>query len=62
MPTGHGDFFRKGKALFYVFHTHNGPDKVGPRKTAVVKLRFQKTKNDIDHLEIDASSFSFLVQ
>lgn len=58
--TGHGDFFRRGKDLFYVFHTHNGADKVSPRKAALVKLRFQKTKNNIDHLEIDASGFRFL--
>jgi beta-xylosidase len=58
--TGHGDFFQKGKNLFYVFHTHSSAEKVGPRKTALVKLRFVKTKNDIDHLEIDPSSFRYL--
>jgi beta-xylosidase len=58
--TGHGDFFRRGKDLFYVFHTHHSADKVGPRKTALVKLRFAKTKNNIDHLEIDDSGFRFL--
>lgn len=60
--TGHGDFFRKGRDLYYVFHTHNSAGKVGPRKTALVKLRFAKSKNDIDHLEADPSSFRFLYQ
>lgn len=60
--TGHGDFFQEGKSLFYVFHTHNSVEKAGPRKTALVKLRFVKTKNDVDHLEADPSSFRFLYQ
>ncbi|MDQ3278489.1 MAG: glycoside hydrolase family 43 protein [Bacteroidota bacterium] len=57
---GHGDFFKKGNDLYYVFHTHNAVDKVGPRKTAVVKMRFVKAKHDIDKLEADVSSFHFL--
>jgi beta-xylosidase len=60
--TGHGDFFRKGKDLYYVFHTHNAVDKVGPRKTALIKMKIVKTKNDIDRLEIDSSAFRFLYQ
>lgn len=59
---GHGDFFRKGKDLLYVLHTHNAAVKVGPRKTALVKLRFVKTKNSIDRLEMEPSSFQFLYQ
>lgn len=60
--TGHGDFFRKGKELYYVFHTHYSKEKVGPRKTALVRFRFAKTKNDIDRLEVVPSSFRFLSQ
>ena len=58
--TGHGDFFKKGKKLFYVLHTHNSNKKVGPRKTALVEVKFNKTRNDIDHLTIDPKSFYFL--
>ena len=60
--TGHGDFFRQGKNLFYVFHTHNRADKVGPRKTALVKVRFEKSKDGPDLLRIEPSSFHFLLQ
>ena len=58
--TGHGDFFKKGKELYYVFHTHNDTGKVAPRRTAVVKLRFVKSKNGIDQLEMEPASFRFL--
>jgi GH43 family beta-xylosidase len=40
--TGHGDFFRMNKQLYYVFHTHNTDSKVSPRKTALVKVKFDK--------------------
>jgi beta-xylosidase len=60
--TGHGDLFRKGKELYYVFHTHHSADKVGPRKTALLKIRLASTQNNIDHLEIDPSSFRFLYE
>ena len=58
--TGHGDFFRNKKKLFYVFHTHNSEQKVGPRKTALVQVRFARTKKSIDYLVIDRKSFHFL--
>ena len=59
---GHGDFFYKGNDLYYVFHTHHAADKVGPRKTALIKLKFVKAKNEPDRLEAAAKSFRFLYQ
>ncbi|WP_186754031.1 glycoside hydrolase family 43 protein [Echinicola salinicaeni] len=38
--TGHGDFFSVGDDWYYVFHTHHSADRVGPRKTALIKARF----------------------
>jgi xylan 1,4-beta-xylosidase len=59
--TGHGDFFSKGKELFYVFHTHNSNTKVGPRNTALMKASFKKgTKNNTDELVMIDKSFYFL--
>lgn len=59
--TGHGDFFKKGKALYYVFHTHNSNTKVSPRRTALVKTSFVKNnQSGIDNLVIDPKSFYFL--
>lgn len=61
--TGHGDFFNSGKRLFYVFHTHNSNQKVGPRKTAIIKSRFRKAKDGRkDELVMDLKSFYFLRQ
>jgi GH43 family beta-xylosidase len=40
--TGHGDFFPVNKQLYYVFHTHNSASKVGPRKTAIIQVKFDK--------------------
>jgi len=59
--TGHGDFFKKGRGLFYVFHTHNSNTKVGPRRTALAKAQFVKNnKREMDNLVIDKKSFYFL--
>lgn len=52
--TGHGDFFKKDNQLWYVFHTHNSESTVGPRKTAIIKVNFDKT------WQFDAASFTFL--
>jgi beta-xylosidase len=58
--TGHGDFFKKGRRLFYVFHTHNSNTKVGPRITALAKARFVKNnQSNMDNLVIDKKSFIF---
>jgi xylan 1,4-beta-xylosidase len=59
--TGHGDFFRDNdQDLYYVFHTHNSDTAIGPRKTAIVKAEFVKSKNDNDKLKIDKRSFRYL--
>jgi beta-xylosidase len=42
--TGHGDFVKKGKKLFYVFHTHHSDSTVSPRRTAIVRVRFVKDR------------------
>jgi beta-xylosidase len=40
--TGHGDFIAGKKGpLLYVFHTHDSGQKVGPRKTAIIRFRFR---------------------
>ncbi len=60
--TGHGDFFRDAENnLLYVFHTHFSDQRVGPRKTAVIKLRFVKDKKaGIDKVVAEVSTFSYL--
>jgi xylan 1,4-beta-xylosidase len=60
--TGHGDFVidSNGK-LSYVFHTHFSDTVVGPRKTAIVDVKFVKDgKTGIDKLVIDTKSFRYL--
>lgn len=60
--TGHGDFFKDGKGnLLYVFHTHFSDTAVGPRRTAIIKMRFVKDKTTgVDKVEADLKTFSFL--
>ena len=59
--TGHGDFFKNGKQLFYVFHTHNSNTQVGRRRTALAKARFvRNNESDIDNFAIDKKDFYFL--
>lgn len=51
--SGHGDLFKGQKNnWFYVFHIHNSENKMGPRKTALVKAGFNSEKEFI----IDAAS------
>lgn len=59
--TGHGDVFadKKGQ-LYYVLHTHHSDNKVSPRATAMVKLRFKPVKGGADVLEVEQGSFKFL--
>lgn len=41
--TGHGDLFKDAKGhMWYVFHTHYSKEKVSPRKTAIVRVTFNK--------------------
>ncbi|GEO03855.1 beta-xylosidase [Adhaeribacter aerolatus] len=60
--TGHGDFVKDKKGnLTYVLHTHFSATKVGPRKTAIVNIRFEKDKaTGTDKLVADEKSFYFL--
>jgi xylan 1,4-beta-xylosidase len=60
--VGHGDIVKaKNGDLVYVLHTHNSNDKVSPRKTALLKLKFVKDKQSgIDKLIIVPGSFMFL--
>lgn len=43
--TGHGDVFKQGDKWHYVVHTHFSPQKVGPRRTAIVPFIFGKKDN-----------------
>ncbi|MDO9375552.1 MAG: glycoside hydrolase family 43 protein [Ferruginibacter sp.] len=59
---GHGDFFRdKNNQLKYVLHTHQSDSTVGPRRTALVDVRFVPGQpTDIDKVGIVPGSFHFL--
>lgn len=59
--TGHGDFVRDRKGrLLYVLHTHHADTRVSPRKTAILKARFVKSKNGgPDRLVMEEKSFYF---
>ena len=57
---GHGDFFERKKEYFYVFHTHNSKETVGPRKTALIKANFYKTQNSVDRMGVSGESFRIL--
>jgi xylan 1,4-beta-xylosidase len=61
--TGHGDFVMDAhNQLTYVFHTHFSATEPTPRRTAIIKLRFQKDKiSGIDKLVIDRKSFRYAV-
>lgn len=58
---GHGDVFtdKKGQ-LYYVIHTHRSDDRVSPRATGVVRLKFKTTGNGEDILEADGASFEWI--
>ena len=57
---GHGDFFKRKKEYFYVFHTHNSREKVTPRKTAIVKAKFYKGHDSVNRLLVSPESFRIL--
>lgn len=60
--SGHGDLFspEKGK-WFYVFHTHYSNEKVSPRRTALIKLKFKKDRRTgRDKPVVKRSGFRFL--
>ncbi|MGN6493623.1 MAG: glycoside hydrolase family 43 protein [Agriterribacter sp.] len=54
--SGHGDLL-KGKEgkWYYVFHTHNSSTRPGPRRTAIIELRFEG-----DSIVADKESFRYL--
>lgn len=60
--VGHGDIVKgKNGDLFYILHTHNSAERVSPRKTAILKLRFMKdAKSGVDKLIVVPDSFGFL--
>lgn len=59
--SGHGDIFEgKDGQLYYVFHTHNGEEKVAPRKTAIVKLIASDLPSGETVFSMDPDSFRFL--
>ncbi|TLP71847.1 glycoside hydrolase family 43 protein [Maribacter sp. ACAM166] len=59
--TGHGDLFidKKGK-MQYVMHTHFNNSQVFPRRTAIVKMDFSKSRNESNLIKIEKESFRFL--
>ncbi|GAA4801584.1 hypothetical protein GCM10023231_32930 [Olivibacter ginsenosidimutans] len=60
--TGHGDIFKaKDGQIYYVLHTHNSNQKVAPRKTALVKLQFEKRKNETV-LKLLTNELEFIIQ
>jgi beta-xylosidase len=59
--SGHGDiFYDKDGKMYYVLHTHRSDDRVSPRATAVVALRFRPVNGGEDVLEADAKTFRWL--
>lgn len=59
--SGHGDvFYDKDGNMYYVLHTHRSDDRVSPRATAVVALRFRPVSGGEDVLEADAKTFRWL--
>lgn len=58
--TGHGDIaYDKEKNMYYVFHSHNQGSTV-PRKTAMVKVRFQESNEGADELIFDGETIYHL--
>ncbi|GAB3027406.1 glycoside hydrolase family 43 protein [Niabella terrae] len=59
--TGHGDIYYDHKGqMYYVFHVHNSPESVAPRKTAVIKLDFIKGADGVDRLRLYPQSLQWL--
>ena len=58
---GHGDMFTDlSGSLNYVFHTHNTMDKVSPRRTGLLKARFEPVSGSADRLVMDIPSLYYL--
>ncbi|WP_215224655.1 glycoside hydrolase family 43 protein [Echinicola shivajiensis] len=60
--TGHGDYFSVGDELYYVFHTHNSADRVGPRKTALIKQDFIGQDGGVAMLKCLQKSWRYLYE
>jgi len=59
--TGHGDVLKDKKGnLYYVLHTHHSADKVSPRATGIVRLKFKDMKSGPALLVADTASFQWL--
>lgn len=59
--TGHGDvLFDKKGDMQYVMHTHLNDSKVQPRRTAILKMDFEKDGKSTDILNIEKETFRFL--
>jgi len=59
--SGHGDIVKgKGKKMYYVFHTHNSSDSVGPRKSAIVRIKTVKDEDGKEKFIVDNKSFRYL--
>ena len=59
--SGHGDLVKgKGHKLYYVFHTHNSATVVGPRKSAIVDIKYVKDANGDYCFVVDKDSFRYL--
>ncbi|WP_205943952.1 glycoside hydrolase family 43 protein [Pedobacter xixiisoli] len=57
--SGHGDLFKDAKGIwYYVFHTHLSENKVGPRKTALLKVAMPSDSSQ--KVQFDASDFYYL--
>ncbi|UCS94023.1 glycoside hydrolase family 43 protein [Echinicola marina] len=58
--TGHGDFFSVKDDLYYVFHTHQSGERVGPRKTALIKVQFNDSAAGLATLDFLPKSWKYL--
>lgn len=58
--TGHGDIFIDGDELYYVFHTHASDVEVRPRRTMLVKMRFEESPSGVDALVMDYETATYL--
>ncbi|WP_083257221.1 glycoside hydrolase family 43 protein [Arcticibacter eurypsychrophilus] len=61
--TGHGDLFKDHSGNYrYVMHTHNSAEKVSPRSTGIINMKFIKNGNNEDVLVADKLSFKHLLK
>jgi hypothetical protein len=59
--SGHGDLFEdKSGNLQYILHVHNSNDKVSPRVTGLIGIKFQNSAVGPDILFVDSTSFKLL--